>query len=76
MDNIRVGQLIAQLRKEKDLTQQQLAGLLHISNKTISKWECGDGSFILVAILPYYSFGNDTYSQFTIVLLTKHRHGC
>ncbi|MBS7226372.1 MAG: helix-turn-helix transcriptional regulator, partial [Clostridiaceae bacterium] len=35
MDNIKVGQLILQLRKEKGLTQQQLADRLNISNKAI-----------------------------------------
>lgn len=44
MDNAKVGQLIFQLRKEKGLTQQQLADYLHVSNKTISKWECGKGA--------------------------------
>lgn len=44
MDNIKVGQLILQLRKEKGLTQQQLADRLNISNKAISKWECGHGA--------------------------------
>lgn len=44
MDNVRTGKLIAQLRKEKGYTQQQLADLLHLSNKTISKWESGAGS--------------------------------
>ena len=43
MDCVKVGRLIFQLRKEKGLTQHQVADLLNISNKTISKWECGLG---------------------------------
>lgn len=43
MDNSKIGQLISDLRKEKGLTQQELADALHITNKTISKWECGLG---------------------------------
>lgn len=35
------GKRIAQKRKEKNLTQEQLGKLLHVSNKTISKWEAG-----------------------------------
>ena len=35
------GALIAQLRKEQGLTQKQLADQLHISDRTISKWERG-----------------------------------
>lgn len=44
MDNLKIGKLIYQLRKEKGLTQRQLAEQLNISNKTISKWECGNGA--------------------------------
>lgn len=44
MDNIQTGKLIAKLRKEQGLTQQQLAEKLNLSNKTISKWESGSGS--------------------------------
>ena len=43
MDCVKVGKLILQLRKEKGLTQKQVADQLNISNKTISKWECGMG---------------------------------
>ena len=43
MDTKKTGRLIAQLRKEKGLTQSQLANELHISSKTVSKWECGYG---------------------------------
>ena len=44
MDCAKVGQLILQLRREKGLTQRQLADTLGISNKTVSKWECGRGA--------------------------------
>lgn len=44
MNNEKIGALIAQLRKEKGLTQQELAERLHLSNKTVSKWECGQGT--------------------------------
>ncbi len=43
MDCRKIGQLICKLRKEKGLTQKQLAELLRLSPKTISKWECGNG---------------------------------
>ncbi|WP_343248134.1 helix-turn-helix transcriptional regulator [Diplocloster hominis] len=41
MDKIRTGSFISQKRKEINMTQEQLAEKLGISNKTISKWECG-----------------------------------
>lgn len=44
MDSLKIGQLIRSLRKEKGFTQQQLAKKMNISNKTVSKWECGLGS--------------------------------
>lgn len=41
MNPFATGKLIAQKRKERNLTQEQLAVLLGVSNKTISKWETG-----------------------------------
>ena len=43
MDQIKIGKFIAEMRKEQNLTQIDLAELLGVSNKTISKWECGNG---------------------------------
>ncbi len=43
MDNKAVGRFIAKLRKSRDLTQNELAEKLNISNKTVSKWETGEG---------------------------------
>lgn len=44
MDNVKTGKFIAECRREMGLTQQQLADMLNLSNKTISKWESGAGS--------------------------------
>ncbi|MGN0547127.1 MAG: helix-turn-helix domain-containing protein [Acutalibacteraceae bacterium] len=41
MNQQTIGKFIAQKRKEKNLTQEQLAEKLGVSNKTVSKWECG-----------------------------------
>ncbi len=41
MDKEKTGQLIAQLRKEKGLTQKQLAEALNVTDKAVSKWERG-----------------------------------
>lgn len=43
MDLEKIGRLIFFLRKEKGLTQKQLANLMNISDKTVSKWERGGG---------------------------------
>lgn len=42
MDQIKIGKFIATLRKEKELTQEQLGEKLGITNKTISRWENGN----------------------------------
>ena len=41
MDQIKIGQFIAQSRKEKNLTQALLAEKLGITDKAVSKWERG-----------------------------------
>ena len=41
MNQILIGKFIALRRKGKNLTQEQLAEKLGVSNKTISKWETG-----------------------------------
>ena len=43
MDNDRFAQTIKNARLKKGYTQSQLAELLNVSNKTISKWETGRG---------------------------------
>lgn len=39
----KIGSFIAALRKSKGLTQQEVAECLGVSDKTVSKWECGNG---------------------------------
>lgn len=41
MDNTKTGALIKEVRKEKGMTQKELADLLHITDKAVSKWERG-----------------------------------
>ena len=43
MDQKKIGAFIARCRKEKNLTQMQLAELLGITNQAVSKWENGRG---------------------------------
>ncbi len=43
MDQEATGRFIAQLRKDKNLTQKELGDKLGISDKTVSKWETGNG---------------------------------
>lgn len=41
MNQIAIGKFITKKRKEQNLTQEQLANRLGVSNKTVSKWETG-----------------------------------
>lgn len=41
MDCEKMGQLIAVLRKEQNMTQKELAEKLFITDKAVSKWERG-----------------------------------
>ncbi len=43
MDSQKTGRLIAALRREKGWTQKQLAEAMHLSDRTVSKWERGAG---------------------------------
>lgn len=41
MDKVKIGQFIANCRKDKKLTQEQLVEKLNISKNAVSKWERG-----------------------------------
>ncbi len=50
MDSIEIGQRIKKYRLAKGLTQKQLAELLYIDDKKVSKWETGRAKFDLELI--------------------------
>lgn len=52
MDQIKVGKFIAECRKKKSLLQKDIATELGISEKTVSKWECGKGLLEVVFMEP------------------------
>lgn len=52
MDQIKVGEFISTIRKEKQLTQKDLAEQLGVSDKTISRWETGKGLPDISTMLP------------------------
>jgi len=52
MDQIKIGKFIAELRKTKNMTQQQLGEKIGVSSKTISKWETGKGMPDLSSLKP------------------------
>lgn len=52
MDQIKIGKFISETRKAQNLTQRQLSEKLSISDKTVSKWECGKGLPEISLMLP------------------------
>lgn len=52
MDTKRIGRSIAEKRKEKGYTQEQLGNILGVSNKTISRWENGNYMPDLSLLIP------------------------
>lgn len=57
MDQKKTGAFLKELRKEKKLTQEQLAEILQVSNRTVSRWENGANLpdlDLLIQIADYY----------------------
>ena len=48
LDKAAFGHFLAQLRREKGMTQKELAATLYVSDKAVSKWERGESlTFIM-----------------------------
>lgn len=43
MDQLKIGKFIAEMRRQQDLTKREFAEILGIGDKSVSKWECGNG---------------------------------
>lgn len=57
MDQRKIGSLMRELRKEKNLTQEQLAEKFHVTGKSVSRWENGNNLpdlAVLIALADYY----------------------
>ncbi len=52
IDKAEFGEFISQLRKKKGYTQKELAQRLFISDKAISKWECGISMPDITLLIP------------------------
>ena len=61
MNQTAIGSYIAKKRREKNLTQEQLAEKLGVSNKTISKWENGK-------CMPDYSIIEQLCKELSVML--------
>ncbi len=57
MDQIKIGNFLRELRKEKELTQEQLAEKVNVARRTVSRWETGSNLpdlDILIELSDYY----------------------
>ena len=57
MNQIKTGEFLKQLRKEKGLTQEQLAEQFFVSNRTVSRWETGSNMpdlSVLIELADFY----------------------
>lgn len=63
MDQIKIGKFIAECRKSKNLTQSDLAEILGVSNRTISKWETGRGMCDFSLFEPLCNALDITYNE-------------
>lgn len=63
MNQEKVGKFIASLRKEKNLTQEQLAEKLNITKNAVSKWERGLGLMDLSLLQPLSKILNVTVTE-------------
>ena len=66
MDQQKIGQFLRECRKEKGITQEQLAEMLGVTNRSVSRWENGSNLpdlDILIEMADYYD-----------VELTKRMH--
>ena len=52
VDNKKFGKFLSEMRKEKNMTQKELAEKLFVSDKTVSKWECGNSMPNVVLLIP------------------------
>lgn len=57
IDQVKIGSFLKELRKEKELTQEQLAEIFGVSSRSVSRWENGNTMpelGILVELADYY----------------------
>lgn len=73
MDQIKTGNFLVSLRKEKNITQQQLADILQVSVKAVSKWECGEGYPSLQSLKDLSDFYGVTVDEIIMVKEIKQK---
>lgn len=63
MNQEKFGKFISELRKEKNMTQEQLAEKLGVSDKSISRWENGNTMPDISLLVELADILNTTYQN-------------
>lgn len=71
MNQMKIGSFMKELRKEKDLTQEQIAERFLVSNRTVSRWENGNNMPDLDILMEMADFYNVELKE----LLNGEREG-
>ena len=67
MNQMKIGIFLQQLRKEKGLTQEQLAEMTGVARRTVSRWETGNN-------LPDLDILIKLYHKFLLYMYHLHLH--
>lgn len=59
-----IGEKIYNLRKKKNMSQEELASVLNVSRQTISKWETGESNPDIDKIVPLCNFFEISTDEF------------
>ena len=54
MDQKKIGRFLKELRKEKDITQEQLAEKIKVSGRTVPRWETGSNMPDISVLADFY----------------------
>ena len=75
MDQEKIGSFLKQLRKEQNISQEQLAEKIYVSRQAITKWESGNGIpdiENLIAISSLFNESLDSLLSEEKSLISKH----
>ena len=61
MNQIKIGEFLRELRKEKGLTQEQFAEQFNVSRRSVSRWETGNNMPDLGILFEFVGFYNNNH---------------
>jgi len=73
MDQVKIGEFLKTLRKEKGLTQEQLAEQFNVSRRTVSRWETSYFKAFPATLSTIYFSLVVLLIQITVLVVTKEK---